>query len=50
MNKNNPRWINEIPKPISSDNMRELTEKEKEEAEEFEKAIKNDKIDEWFKK
>jgi hypothetical protein len=46
----NPRWINEIPKPIPINENVEITDEMKKEAEEFSKAIENGKINEWFKK
>lgn len=49
MNKE-PRWINEIPKPISSKNKRKLTKEEEKEAKEFEEAVLNGKINKWFNK
>lgn len=48
-NKNNPRWLHEIPKPINTGKKRKLSEEEKEEAKKFEKAVNNGKIDEWIK-
>lgn len=48
MNEKNPRWLNEIPKPITNNTKRELTEKEKKEANEFEKAVNSGKIEQWF--
>ena len=44
---NKPRWIKEIPKPIKLEK-RKLTKEEKKEAKDFENAVKNGKIDEWF--
>lgn len=49
-NKKTPRWINEIPGIKNNDKKRELTEDEKKDAQEFEEAIKNGKINEWFNK
>lgn len=46
----NPRWINEIPKPIPINENVEITDEMKKEAEEFSKAIETGKINEWFKK
>lgn len=46
----NPRWINEIPKPIPISEKVEITDKMKREAEEFSKAVETGKIDEWFNK
>lgn len=46
----NPRWINEIPKPIPINEKIEITEEMKKEAEEFSIAVENGKIDEWFNK
>lgn len=45
-----PRWINEIPRPIKYKDKRELSESEKKEAREFEEAVKNDSIKEWFER
>ena len=44
----NPRWINEIPKPIPINENVEITDEMKKEAEEFSKAIETGKINEWF--
>ena len=46
----NPRWINEIPKPIQINEKVEITGEMKIEAEEFSKAVENGKIDKWFNK
>lgn len=46
----NPRWINEIPKPIPISEKVEITDEMKREAEEFSKAVETGKIDEWFNK
>ncbi len=46
----NPRWINEIPKPILINEEVEITDEMKKEAEEFSKAVEKGKIDEWFNK
>lgn len=46
----NPRWLQEIPMPNKITGKRKLTEKEKQESKVFEKAVKNNKIDEWFNK
>ena len=46
----NPRWINEIPKPIPINERVEITDEMKKEAEEFSKAVETGKIDEWFNK
>nr|DAO54486.1 MAG TPA: hypothetical protein [Caudoviricetes sp.] len=46
----NPRWINEIPKPIQINEKVEITGEMKKEAEEFSKAVENGKIDKWFNK
>lgn len=46
-NKKPPRWINEIPKSIII-GKREPTQEEKIDAEQFEKAVKDGKVDEWF--
>lgn len=46
----NPRWINEIPKPIPINKRVEITDEMKKEAEEFSKAVETGKIDEWFNK
>ena len=46
----NPRWINEIPKPIQINEKVEITDEMKKEAEEFSKAVETGKIDEWFRK
>lgn len=48
--KDNPRWLHEIPGIINTGKKRKLTKKEKKEAKEFRYAIKNNKIDEWFNK
>lgn len=45
-----PRWINEIPKPMPIDEKVEITDEMKKEAKEFEDAITNGSIDEWFNK
>lgn len=45
-----PRWINEIPKPIQINEKVEITDEMKKEAEEFSKAVENEKIDKWFNK
>lgn len=50
MNKDNPRWIHEIPIPNKVGKKRKLTESEEQEAKEFEEAVKNGKISEWFNK
>lgn len=50
MNKKNPRWLNEIPIPNEISKKRELTKNQKQEAKEFEDAVKNNKIKEWFNK
>lgn len=44
-----PRWINEIPKPISTGKKKKLTKEEEKEAKNFENAVKNGNIDKWFK-
>lgn len=49
MSKDNPRWLHEIPK-AKAIGKRELTEQEKQEAKEFEEAVKSGKILEWFNK
>ena len=41
----NPRWINEIPKPIPINEIIVITEEMKKEAEEFSKAVDTCKID-----
>ena len=46
----NPRWINEIPKPIQINEEVEITDEMKKEAEEFSKVVENGKIDKWFNK
>ena len=46
----NPRWINEIPKPIQINEKVEITDEMKKEAEEFSKAVENGKSDKWFNK
>ncbi len=46
----NPRWINEIPKPIPINEKVEITDEMRKEAEEFSKAVETGKIDEWFNK
>ncbi len=46
----NPRWINEIPKPIPINEKVKITDEMKKEAEEFSKAVETGKIDEWFNK
>ena len=46
----NPRWINEIPKPIQINEKVEITDEMKKEAEEFSKAVENGKIDRGFNK
>jgi len=48
--KDNPRWLHEISNPIDTGKKRKLTEDEKKEAKEFEKAINSGKIEEWLKK
>lgn len=48
--KDNPRWLHEIPGIKNNGKKRKLTKKEKKEAKEFRNAIKNDKINEWFNK
>lgn len=50
MSKESPRWINEIPVPNKIKKKRELTKSEEKEAKEFEKAVKEGKIGEWFNK
>ena len=45
-----PRWINEIPKPIPTKEKVKITEEMKKEAEEISKAVESRKIDEWFNK
>ncbi len=42
-----PRWIKEIPNPIEI-GKRNLTEEEEKESKNFENAVKNGKIDDWF--
>ena len=46
----NPRWINEIRKPIQINEKVQITDEMKKEAEEFSKAVENGKIDKWFNK
>lgn len=46
----NPRWINEIPKPIPINEKVEIIDEMRKEAEEFSKAVETGKIDEWFNK
>lgn len=48
--KDNPRWLHEIPGIINTGKKRKLTKEEKKKVKEFRNAIKNDKIDEWFNK
>ncbi len=48
MNKK-PRWLNEVPLPSEEKKKRELSEEEKKEAREFEKAVKNGEINKWLK-
>lgn len=48
--KDNPRWLHEIPGIKDNGKKRKLTKQEKKEAKEFRDAIKNNKIDEWFNK
>ena len=50
MSKESPRWINEIPNPKQIGKKRKLTKDEEKEAKEFEDAVKNGKIAEWFDK
>lgn len=45
----NPRWAKEIPKPNKIEQKRELSDEEKKEAKEFEKAVNSGKIEQWFK-
>ena len=45
-----PRWINEIPKPIPTENKRKLTKEEEKEAKKFEEAVLNGEINKWFNK
>lgn len=45
-----PRWINEIPKPIKTNEKVQITDEMKKEAEAFEKAVKSGNIDKWFNK
>ena len=49
MNKN-PRWAKEIPKPNKIEQKRKLSDEEKKEAKEFEKAVNSGRIEQWFKK
>lgn len=45
-----PRWINEIPKLIPTNEKVEITDEMKKETKEFEEAVKSGKIDKWFNK
>jgi len=45
-----PRWINEIPKPIPLNTKVEITDEMKKETKEFSEAVKSGNIDEWFNK
>lgn len=48
--KDNPRWLHEIPGIINTGKKRKLTKEDKKKVKEFRDAIKNNKIDEWFNK
>lgn len=48
--RDNPRWLHEIPGIKDNGKKRKLTKEEKKDAKAFRDAIKNNKIDEWFNK
>lgn len=50
--RDNPRWLHEIPNPIPVEpgKKRKKTREDKKKIKEWEKAIKNGTIDEWFNK
>lgn len=48
MNKNKPRWINEIPGIKLTGEKVPPTEEMKKKSKEFEEAVKSGKINEWF--
>lgn len=45
-----PRWINEIPKPIQTNERVKITDDMRKEAKEFGDAVKSGNIDKWFNK